>query len=184
MKLEYAFAFVCASVLVGCASPESSQANTPRSTEANGETAEAATNAKDHAAARRAPFQANVIQAALDNEAFRRVLFTGARSQLVVMTIPKGGNIGAETHRNVEQLIFIASGTAKAILDGKESSLVAGDVVVVTPGTKHDIVNTGNDPLRIYTVYAPANHIDKRVHETKTDADDDKDDEAYGESVK
>jgi len=54
----------------------------------------------------------------------------------------------------------------------------------VTPGTKHDIVNTGNDPLRIYTVYAPANHIDKRVHETKTDADDDKDDEAYGESVK
>jgi mannose-6-phosphate isomerase-like protein (cupin superfamily) len=132
----------------------------------------------------RAPFQANVLQAARSNDAYRRVVFTGVKTQLVLMTIPAGGDIGFETHSNVEQLIFIADGQAKAILDGAESALTPGDVVVVTPGTRHDIVNTGSEPLRIYTVYAPPNHIDGRVQPTKADAEADKADEAFGQAVR
>lgn len=130
------------------------------------------------------PFHANVVQAARGNDAYRRVLFTGARSQLALMTIPPGSDIGPEMHTNVEQLIFIASGRGKAILDGVESPVIEGDVVVATPGTRHDIVNTGAEPLRIYTVYAPPNHIDGTVHRTKADADGDKADEAFGSAVR
>jgi mannose-6-phosphate isomerase-like protein (cupin superfamily) len=100
------------------------------------------------------------------------------------MTIPAGGDIGMETHDNVEQLIFIASGRGKAILDGVESVVQPGDVIVATPGTRHDIVNTGAEALRIYTVYSPPNHIGGRVQATKADADADKADEAYGRSVR
>jgi mannose-6-phosphate isomerase-like protein (cupin superfamily) len=132
----------------------------------------------------RAPFETNVLRAARDNEAYRRVLFTGAKTQLVLMTIVPGGDIGFETHPNVEQLVFIASGQGKAVLDGVASQVAAGDVIVVTPGTHHDVVNTSSEPLRIYTVYAPPNHIDGRVHQTKADAEADKADEAFGRAVR
>jgi mannose-6-phosphate isomerase-like protein (cupin superfamily) len=112
------------------------------------------------------------------------VVFTGARTQLALMTIPTGSDIGVETHPNVEQLIFIASGQGKAVLNGAESAVRPGDVVVATPGTRHDIVNTGTEPLRIYTVYAPPNHIEGRVHQTKADAEADTADEAFGRSVR
>jgi mannose-6-phosphate isomerase-like protein (cupin superfamily) len=124
------------------------------------------------------------VRAARSNDAYRRVLFTGARSQTVVMSIPAGQDIGIEVHPNVEQLIFIAGGQGKAILNGAESALSPGDLLVVTPGTRHDVVNTGTEPLRIYTVYAPPNHIDGRVHQTKADAQADSADEAFGRSVR
>ena len=126
----------------------------------------------------------NIIKETENNNYFRRVLFTGTRSQLVIMNIPSGGEVGEETHIYTEQTLFFLSGTGKAILDGKESMIGAGDVVVVTPGTRHNFVNTGTDPLNIYTVYAPANHIDGRVHVTKDDADKDVLDEAYGNQEK
>jgi mannose-6-phosphate isomerase-like protein (cupin superfamily) len=132
---------------------------------------------------RRASFQTNILQAAHSNGAYRRVLFTGARSQLALMTIPVGGDIGVEVHPNVEQLIFIASGHGKAVVNDIESPIGTGEVVVVTPGTRHDIVNTGAEPLRIYTVYAPPNHIDGRVQPTKSDAETDTADEAFGRST-
>lgn len=126
----------------------------------------------------------NIIKETENNTYFRKVLFTGTRSQLVVMDIPKGGEVGEEIHKYTEQTLFFLSGTGKAILDGKESIVKAGDVVVVTPGTKHNFINTGNDSLKIYTVYAPPNHIDGRIHITKADADKDLADEAYGEEPK
>ncbi len=126
------------------------------------------------------PYVADVAAAARSNDAYRRVLFTGAKTQLVVMSIPVGGDIGAEAHPNVEQLIFIVDGRGKAVLPGAESPLGPGDVVVVPPGTRHDVVNVGSGPLRIYTIYAPANHIDGRVHHTKSDADADQADEDFG----
>jgi mannose-6-phosphate isomerase-like protein (cupin superfamily) len=132
----------------------------------------------------RKPFHVNVFQAARDNDAYRRVLFTGDRTQLALMTIPVGGDIGFETHPHVEQLVFIASGEGEAALGGDVSKVGPGDVVVVTPGTRHDVVNTGHDPLRIYTVYAPPNHIDGRVHETKADAEADRADEEFGREVR
>lgn len=130
------------------------------------------------------PSQTNVLEEAQKNDAYRRVLFTGARSQLALMSIPPGGDIGLESHPHVEQLIFIASGQGKAIINGVETPLTAGDVVVATPNTRHNVVNTGSVPLQIYTVYAPPNHIDGRVHRSKTDAEKDKADEAFGAAVR
>lgn len=125
----------------------------------------------------------HVIKETGENENFRRVLFTGQKSQLVIMSIPPEGEIGEETHPNVEQTLFFLTGTAKAILDDEETEIGVGDVVVVTPGTKHNFINTGSETVKIYTLYAPPNHIDGRVHETKEEADADVADEEFGESV-
>lgn len=125
----------------------------------------------------------NILKQTEENTNFRKVLFTGDKSQLVVMDIPVGGEIGEETHSHVEQTLFFMSGTGKVILNGEESSIGAGDVVVVTPGTKHNFLNTGTGPLKVYTIYAPANHIDGRIHVTKADADKDDEDEAFGETI-
>ncbi len=128
-------------------------------------------------------FITNVARETRENPNFRKVLCTGAKSQLVAMRIPAGGEIGEETHDHVEQTIFILSGEGKAVLDGKESPLSAGDALVVTPGTRHNVMNVGAAALEIWTVYAPPNHIDGRVHATKADADADRDDEAFGHAV-
>ncbi len=129
-------------------------------------------------------YLANIIKETEENQNFRKVLFTGQRSQLVVMSVPPGGEVGEETHHHVEQTLFFLSGTGKSFLDGKEHSIGTGDVVVVTPGTRHNFVNTGADVLKVYTVYAPPNHIDRRIHETKTAADADVADESFGEAVR
>lgn len=129
-------------------------------------------------------FYANIRGIEEENPSFRRVLFTGARSQLVVMTIPPGGEIGEETHPHVEQTLFFTSGTGTAVLDGAESPIAPGQAYVVTPGVRHNFINTGDEPLRIWTVYAPPNHIDGRVHETRADAEADEADEKFGESVR
>jgi len=128
-------------------------------------------------------YQTNIIRDTKENENFRKVMFTGLNSQLVVMSIPPGGEVGEETHKYTEQTLFFLSGTGEGILDGRKAPFGAGDVVVVTPGTKHNFVNTGTEVLKIYTVYAPPNHIDGIVHKTKADADADKLDEAVGESA-
>ncbi len=128
-------------------------------------------------------YHENIIDRTDENDAFRRVLFTGAKSQLVVMQIPPGGEIGEETHAHVEQTLFFLSGSGVAVLDDQQSEITAGDVVVVLPGTKHNFLNTGNESLKVYTIYTPPNHIDGRVHLTKADADLDTEDEAFGERV-
>lgn len=125
----------------------------------------------------------NIIKETKENSNFRKVLFTGEKSQLVVMNIPPGGEIGEETHPHVEQTLFFLEGSGKAILDEKESDINAGDAVVVTPGTKHNFINTGTSDVKVYTIYSPANHIDGRVHVTKEDADKDVEDEAFGEKI-
>lgn len=126
-------------------------------------------------------YQGNVVGLARANEEFRRVLFTGDRSQLVVMSLPAGGEIGEETHKHVEQTLICLSGSGAVILDGVKAAFAPGDAVVVSPGVTHNFINNGTESLKIYTVYAPANHIDGRVHRTKADADADALDEAFGE---
>ncbi len=128
-------------------------------------------------------YTTNILKETAENRNFRKVLFTGAKSQLVVMDIPPGGEIGEETHKHVDQTLFFMSGTGKAVLDGKESIIEEGSVVMVTPGTKHNFVNTGTEPLKVYTVYSPPNHIDGRIHSTKAEADNDGEDEAFGEKI-
>jgi mannose-6-phosphate isomerase-like protein (cupin superfamily) len=100
------------------------------------------------------------------------------------MTIPSGGDIGLESHAQVEQIIFVASGAGKALVNGAETPVRAGDVVVATPNARHNIVNTGTEPLRIYTVYAPPNHLAGRLHPAKIDAERDNADQAFGAAVR
>lgn len=128
-------------------------------------------------------FITNIVQAASENTFFRKVLYTGAKSQLVVMSIPAGGDIGEETHAHVEQILYFQSGQGKAILDGKDTAIGAGDVVFVEPGTRHNFVNTGTEPLVVATVYVPPNHLKGTVHHTKAEADADVKDERFGENV-
>lgn len=128
-------------------------------------------------------YKINIIAETVANTNFRKVLFTGHKSQLVVMDIPTGGEIGEETHEHVEQTLFFLSGSGKVFLDGVEHDIFPGDVVVVTPGTRHNFLNTGVDPLKVYTVYTPANHLDGRIHLTKKEADADDADEEFGRAV-
>ena len=129
------------------------------------------------------PYHANVAQVARDNDNYRRVLFTGDKSQLVVMSIAPGDDIGQETHAHVEQTIVCVSGNGRLSLNGVESNFGPGDVVVITPGTKHDVRNVGSAPLKLYTIYVPPNHIDQRMQATKADAQADQADEAFGRRV-
>jgi mannose-6-phosphate isomerase-like protein (cupin superfamily) len=102
---------------------------------------------------------------------FRRVLWTGQHSQLVIMTIPPGGEIGEEVHEDTDQILSFVSGTGEARVSGERRPVVAGDLVVVPAGQVHNFVNTGPNPLVLYTVYAPPEHADQAVHRTREEAD-------------
>ena len=102
---------------------------------------------------------------------FRRVLWTGKHSQLVIMTIPPDGEIGEEVHE-VDQILTFVSGVGEALVSGEKRKVAPGDLVVVPAGRKHNFVNTGPNPLVLYTVYAPAEHADGAVHRTKEEADE------------
>ena len=127
-------------------------------------------------------YHTNIIKDTKENDNYRRVLFTGKNSQLVIMSVPPGGEVGTEVHKYTEQTLFFLSGTGEGEFDGVKFPIGPGDVAVVVPGTEHNFTNTGVEDLKIYTVYAPANHIDGRVHKTKADADADTADEAIGET--
>ena len=103
---------------------------------------------------------------------FRRVLWTGEHSQLVIMTIPPDGEIGEEVHDENDQILSFVSGVGKAVISGRSKSVKAGDVVVVPAGKKHNFLNEGPNPLVLYTVYGPPDHADGAVHPTKEEADE------------
>lgn len=105
------------------------------------------------------------------NTYFREVLFTGPNSQLVVMSIAPGDDIGMETHSDVDQFIRIEAGNGKAILNGEEHVLADGSAVVVPAGVEHNIVNSSpTKPLQLYTVYTPPEHPKGTIHKTKAEA--------------
>ena len=101
---------------------------------------------------------------------FRRVLWTGKHTQLVIMTVPPGGEIGEEVHE-VDQILTFVSGTGEAKVSGQTRKVNQGDLVVVPSGKKHNFLNTGQNPLILYTVYGPPEHADGAVHKTKEEAD-------------
>lgn len=125
-------------------------------------------------------FTGNIQALVMRNDNFREVIFTGAKSQLVVMSIPQGGEVGEEIHEHVEQTLYIVSGVCNVILNDVVHMVSGGDVVVVTPGTKHNFINEGEEVVKIITTYSPPNHLDGRIHLTKEDADNDTEDEAFG----
>ncbi|WP_412742889.1 cupin domain-containing protein [Krasilnikovia sp. MM14-A1004] len=101
---------------------------------------------------------------------FRRVLWTGKHTQLVVMTIPPDGEIGEEVHE-VDQILTFVSGVGEARVGGQKRKVAQGDLVVVPAGTKHNFINAGPNPMVLYTVYGPPEHADGAVHRTKEEAD-------------
>lgn len=114
----------------------------------------------------------NIEKESLGNEDFRRVLYTAKNSQLVLMSLKPGEEIGSEVHQ-LDQFIRCEAGEGKAILDGVEHDIRDGFAVVVPSGAMHNIVNTGTVPMKLYTVYSPPNHRDGVVHVTKAEAEGD-----------
>lgn len=113
----------------------------------------------------------NIEKMSLENECFRKVLYTAKNSQLVVMSIKPGEDIGEEIHQ-LDQFIRCEEGVGKAILDDVTHKISAGFSVIVPAGAKHNIINTSSDkPLKLYTVYSPANHRDGVIHKTKAEAE-------------
>ncbi|CAN5324708.1 cupin domain-containing protein [soil metagenome] len=102
---------------------------------------------------------------------FRQVLWTGVHAQLVIMTIPPGGEIGAETHEHTDQILTFVSGSGEADVAGETKPVGPGDLVAVAAGALHNVRNTGVNPLVLYTVYAPPQHAEGAVHATKAEAD-------------
>jgi len=110
---------------------------------------------------------------AIENSDFRRVLYTAQHCQLVLMALEPRDEIGAEVH-TLDQFFRVEEGTGEAILDGVRMPIKAGFAVVVPAGAMHNIINTGNVPLKLYTLYSPPNHRDGVVHKTRADAEADK----------
>jgi mannose-6-phosphate isomerase-like protein (cupin superfamily) len=115
-------------------------------------------------------YQTQIIEAARQNTDFRRELYTTAQSQLVLMSVLPGDDIGLETH-DLDQVLVFVSGTGKSLIGGRERQIGAGDVAVVPAGTAHNFINTGSEPLKLFTVYAPPEHAAGTVHRTKAEAE-------------
>jgi len=124
------------------------------------------------------PFVTNIEQATLENENYRTTLWTGKQLQLTLMTIQPGHEIGLEAHDDHDQFLRIEEGAATVYMGPSKDSLntwQAGEdnAVFVPAGTWHNLVNTGDVPLKLYSIYAPAEHEPGTVHATKEDADND-----------
>lgn len=128
-------------------------------------------------------FVTNIEKDALENTDFRRVLYTAQHCQLVIMSLLPKEEIGEEIH-HLDQFIRCESGLGKAVLNGIEHTLTDGFIIVVPSGAKHNIINVSEDkPLKLYTLYAPANHRDGVVHKTKAEADADEDEHFNGKTT-
>ena len=119
------------------------------------------------------PFIGDIVDRAKRNPFFREAVSTGPHAQVVVMSIPPAGEIGAEIHPDVDQVLVCVEGDGVAILEGRRSPTHTGDLVHVPAGTLHNLVNVGTVDLKLYTVYAPPQHAPGTVHRTKAEADAD-----------
>ena len=117
-------------------------------------------------------FVQNIEDLAVENEDFRRVLYTAKSCQFVVMSLKPKEEIGAEVHQ-LDQFFRVEVGTGEAVLDGVRTAIGAGSAIVVPAGANHNIVNTGSVALKLYTIYAPPNHRDGVVHHTREQAEAD-----------
>lgn len=116
-------------------------------------------------------FADNIERLTEENNDFRRVLYTGRNLQLVLMTLQPGEEIGEETHDDRDQFFRFEAGSGEVLIDDVVNQVKADDGVIVPAGAKHNVVNTGSEPLRLYTIYGPPEHLEGTVHKTKADAD-------------
>jgi len=123
-------------------------------------------------------YKGSIEKITLENDNFRKVLYTGKHSQLVAMSLRPNEEIGMEVHEENDQFFRFEKGMGKVIIDGNEYEVADGDAVIVPSGSQHNVINTsGSDALKLYTIYSPAHHRDQTVHVTKEDAE--KDDEHF-----
>lgn len=118
-------------------------------------------------------FNIDIVAAAKANTFFRQVVSTGPNAQVVVMSIPPGGEIGEEVHEHVDQILAFVSGEGVAILEGRSSDVGPDRLVHVPAGLRHNVVNRGSVDLQLYTVYAPPQHAQGTIHKTRAEADAD-----------
>jgi len=114
-----------------------------------------------------------VVELARANDEFRKVLWTGEKTQLVLMAIAEGGEIGGEVHEGHDQLLYFVAGEGVAKMGEEETDIAAGDVSIVPSGTFHNFRNTGSGMLKLFTTYSPPEHEPGTEHATKAEADAD-----------
>lgn len=115
-------------------------------------------------------FVDNIEEKTEQNTFFRHVLYTGQHTQLVLMSLLPGEEIGMEVHPQVDQFFRIEEGEAKVIIDGEEHEVSDGFAIIVPAGSQHNVINTGSNPLKLYTLYSPPNHPDGTIHRTRAEA--------------
>jgi mannose-6-phosphate isomerase-like protein (cupin superfamily) len=113
----------------------------------------------------------DIEKATTTNRDFRRVLYTGHHLQLVVMTLQPGDEIGSEVHEDRDQFFRVEDGEGVVVIDGKDNPVEDGSAVIVPAGARHNVINRGSAPLKLYTLYGPPEHKDGVVQATKADAD-------------
>jgi len=111
-----------------------------------------------------------IVRLAEDNDEFRRVIWTGEQTQVVLMAIPEGGEIGGEVHEGHDQLLFFVAGEGKATIGAREMTVAAGDLSIVPSGAWHNFRNTGSGMLKLYTTYSPPEHEPGTEHATREEA--------------
>lgn len=122
-------------------------------------------------------FKTNIEQDTLDNTHFRKVLYTGKHSQLVLMSLKPKEEIGLETHGENDQFLRFEGGEGKVFIDGNEYSVADGDAVIVPAGAEHNVINVSeSEELKIYTIYSPPHHKDGIVRATKQEAEENEED--------
>jgi mannose-6-phosphate isomerase-like protein (cupin superfamily) len=118
-------------------------------------------------------YHTDIEKKSIENNYFREVLFTGPHSQLVVMALKPGEDIGQETHPDADQFIRVEAGEGKAVLDGQEYALADGSALVIPAGAEYNVINTSStEALKLYTVYTPPEHPDGTIHKTKAEAEE------------
>lgn len=128
-------------------------------------------------------FVIDIEDATRDNENFRKVLYTGAYSQLVLMTLKPGEKIGEEVHENVDQFFRFEQGSGKVVIDGNEYAIKEDFAAIVPAGASHNVINTGAENLKLYTIYSPPEHRDQIVHVAKENAVADQTDHFDGKTT-
>ena len=117
-------------------------------------------------------FFSNIEKETLDNENFRKVLYTSKHSQLVLMSLKPNEEIGMEVHSDNDQFFRFEKGQGKVIIDGNEYEVTDGSAIVVPAGANHNVINTSNtEEFKLYTIYSPAHHKDGIVRATKEEAE-------------
>ena len=125
-------------------------------------------------------FCENIEKATLENENFRKVVYTAKHCQLVLMSLAPSEEIGMEVHQDNDQFFRFEKGQGKVIIDGNEYEVKDGSAIIVPAGAQHNVINmSATEKLKLYTIYSPAHHVDGIVRATKAEAEDPANDEEF-----